>query len=283
MRKIEIPSGIIVMTAIALSVLLAVGQSMAKESMRMEARAVPAGHWNEGDVVERSIGGEKFRFRCIDENYSDGAENHRPSALFLCDVVIPADFGSDYVFGPTEAGEHDYVFFPGEIVNFGSSNDYKQSHIRDWLNKQSEEFADALSIHIGVDRAYTGSTEETLFGQLTGAELVGNYIGYQKMADRLFVLSVDEAVKYRQWLWRFEGAKEENPESQYGAFCKGYWLRNPMGNGKHYDTGMVYVVDLLDGTIRPAGIRPGPGNDEADEQLKMTSTIGVRPAFALAQ
>ncbi|MDD3252937.1 MAG: hypothetical protein PHV18_10275 [Lachnospiraceae bacterium] len=248
-----------------------------------QALTFPAGHWSLGDVVVRSLDGMKFRFRCIDENYSDGMEYHVPSALFLCDTVIPADFGSKYVFEPTEDGKHDYVFYPGEIVNFGTSNDYKYSNIRSWLNRQSEAASGALPIAIGVDRAYSGRTGATLFGQLDQDGLTGAYIGYQKMTDRLFVLSVDEALKYRQWMWRFDGSERENPETQYGEYSKGYWLRNPAGTRGQHDTGLAYVVDLLDGTIRPAAVRPEDVSEEWDPELKVTATIGVRPAFVLAQ
>ena len=72
----------------------------------------------------------------------------------------------------------------------------------------------AEPVNIGVSRAYTGSTTEGIYSSFSGG-LAGSYIGSQKMTDQLFILSVDEAFKYREWLWRFDGAKEENPESQY--------------------------------------------------------------------
>ena len=100
-------------------------------------------------------------------------------------------------------------------------------------------------------------------------------IGNQKLPGKLFVLSIDEALKYRQWLWRFYGSEEENPESVCGAFSKGYWLRNPVGN----DTKLVYAVDLMDGRIGPVSVRPE--NVTGDEELCVTGNVGVRPAFVM--
>lgn len=254
-----------------------------------------AHRWREGDVVTRNLAGVTYQFRCIDENYRDSEDVHRPSALFLCDVVISADFGSRYVFEPGSDGIHDYHFYPGEIVNYGSGNDYKYSSIRGWLTRQSAEVAweDAEPIFTGVSRAYSGRTPATHYEQLDGLGLSGSPIGYQKMTDKIFILSVDEAIRYRDRLWRFEGSKEENPESQYGEFCKGYWLRTPVGTRENHDTDETYVVDLLDGSIRPAEVQPGGAEQKegklaanaasVDEEVAVTATFGVRPAFALAQ
>ena len=115
------------------------------------------------------------------------------------------------------------------------------------------------------------------------------------MTDQLFILSVDEAFKYREWLWRFDGAKEENPESQYGPFSKGYWLRSPAGDCGNLDTGLVYIVDLVNGNIHPAPVVPakqstkniinlsGDRKDAEDLEVQLTGTTGVRPAFVLPQ
>ena len=69
--------------------------------------------------------------------------------------------------------------------------------------------------------------------------------------------------------------------AQYTPFSKGYWLRSPMGNAQSYDTGYVYVVDLVNGSIHPASIKPleSTGNDELD----VTTTYGIRPAFIMKQ
>lgn len=239
-------------------------------------------HWNLGDVVERELDGKVYRFQCIDQNYSDRMEYHKPAALFLCTTVIPADAGSEYRYEELADGRFDYVFYPGPVVNFGEGNDYKYSAVRRWLEKCESGVPGAVDINTGVDLAYEGRTEEGLYGQLNAEGVRGSYIGSQKLTERLFCLSVDEAIKYREYLWRFEEGREENPESQYGPYSKGYWLRNPVGDGTHYeDTGMVYIVDLVNGNIRPQAVKP-EGKSGTGE-LDVTGTTGLRPAFAMPQ
>ncbi len=248
--------------------------------------------WEAGDVLVRELDGEHYSFRCIDQNYVDEQENARQGALFLCDTVIPADYRSDYVFGKLADGSHGYRFEAGPIVSFGDGNDYKYSRIRAWLRESEGAFADALAVHTGVSRAYTGSTAVGTYGG-TGnvAGLTAAGIGSQRMTDRLFVLSVDEAVKYRDWLWKFGGSGEDNPQTQVDAFCKGYWLRSPMGDGSGAGSGCVYVVDLVQGNLHPCAVTPGSGADvgdvtapgSSDAELAVTTVIGVRPAFVLPQ
>ncbi len=238
-------------------------------------------HWDLGDVMSGEIYGVTYTFRCIDQNYSDQAGNHRQGALFLCDSVIPADFGSSYSYERLEDGSYGYVFCPGPIVNFGESNDYKYSNIRKWLQKTEENFPYAKDIDIGTSVAYAGSTDLNMYSQFQESDLKGSPIGNQKLTGKLFVLSVDEAFKYRDWLWRFNGSEEENPQSQTGTFSNGYWLRNPMGTSWEYDSDFVYAVDLANGTIRPMGILP-EGETE-DEELGVTCPVGVRPAFVMPQ
>lgn len=238
-------------------------------------------HWNLGDTVERKLNGVRYRFQCVDQNYSDRMENHKPSALFLCMSVIPADLGSEYRYEELLDGTFDYVFYPGPLVNFGQGHDYKDSAVRKWLKSCEHGVIGAADTSIGVDLAYTGSTEVRTYKQLDAGGLKGEYIGYQEMTDKLFILSVDEALKYREYLWRFEGAQEENPESQYGAYSKGYWLRNPCGDSTGSDTGLVYAVDLVNGNIRPQPVKQ-VGSSRRNEP-DITGTTGVRPAFALPQ
>ena len=233
-------------------------------------------------MVERELDGEVYRFLCIDQNYSDRMENHRPSALFLCTRVIPADFGSEYRYEELADGRFDYVFYPGPVVNFGDGNDYKYSAVRRWLENCESGVEGAVDIYTGVDLGYEGSTGVGMYGKLEASGLRGSYIGSQKLTEKLFCLSVDEALKYRGELWKFEESRVENPESQYGPYSKGYWLRNPVGEeGNYEETGMVYIVDLVNGNIRPQAVKPG-GNSGMGE-LDVTGTTGVRPAFALPQ
>ncbi len=237
--------------------------------------------WEVGDVLERKIDGETYQFRCIDEDYVDMQASGKSLALFLCDCVIPADYGSDYIPATDEGGIYDYQFEPGPIVNFGETNDYKFSAVRKWLREFHEDFADVYPIQAGNSYSYTGSTETGMFSGFLGWELIPHYIGYQQAEDGLFLLSVDEALEYREWLWKFHGSDVDNPDSQTGQFCKGYWLRTPLGEEPLEDSGMVYIVDLINGNIRPERIVPQV--DSSDEELCVTGTTGVRPAFVLEQ
>ena len=54
-------------------------------------------------------------------------------------------------------------------------------------------------------------------------------IGYQRLTARLFSLSVEEALKYKDYLWKFGDTDADNPEDVTDNFCNGYWLRSPMG------------------------------------------------------
>ena len=136
-------------------------------------------------------------------------------------------------------------------------------------------------MNIGVSYAYMGSTGDREYADFDANSLTSYYIGNQQLKDPLFILSVDEAVKYKDSLWEFDGSEEGNPETQYTPFSKGYWLRNPMGNAQNHDTGYAYVVDLVNGSIHPASIKPleTTGNDELD----VTTTYGIRPAFITKQ
>lgn len=265
-------------------------------------------HWNIGDTVTREIGGISYRFRCIDQNYADHMDYHRKGALFLCDEVIPANTGSHYEFETPEDASHGYVYNPGPIVRFGDTADYKYSAVRAWLSDSAKNFADAEVVNTGVERAYQGKTQEALWERFAGDELTAQYLGSQKMEDQLFILSVDEAYRYRNWLWRFGPVRKRNPETQISEFCKGYWLRTPCGRA---EGGQIYIVDLVQGNIRPESVRTdaevpdgvsgreqktrsetagsrklpktADQKPQTDAELRVTGTTGVRPAFVLPQ
>jgi hypothetical protein len=82
---------------------------------------------------------------------------------------------------------------------------------------------------------------------------------------------VDEAIKYKDYLWKFNGSEENNSESQISAYSKGYYLRTPQNGGLEdfwYGEG-IYAVSLLEGNIRPV---------EVSE-----TSIGIRPVMAIPQ
>lgn len=238
-------------------------------------------HWELVDLQQAEIDGQNMLFRCIDQNYSDHMENHGQTALFLCETVIPADYGSRYELREQEDGSHEYEFCPGPLVNFGQSSDYKHSNIQTWLEQAGDKIYLAKQVQIGTDMAFTGETPKGEYSSFDAVNLSSHPIGAQSLYGKLFLLSVEEAVKYKEFLWTFEGAQEENPETQLSSFSKGYWLRTPMGTGDGADMGYVYGVDLERGQIRPERIRPTEGTGDAE--LDATSPFGVRPAFVMPQ
>lgn len=216
--------------------------------------------WKEGDVQLRNIGGKVLSFTCIDDDYHDWQNGHRKAALFLCDHVIRSDVDT----------------IPGEnmkIFSFGKDNNYKTSDIRAWLKENSQNSTFSLEpIHTGIETAYTGSTAYGEFSQISKRELVCHDIGFQLMNDLLFCLSLEEALAYREFLWKFD-SDEDNPQTQVSSYSQGYYLRTPFylkdDSGKFVYNKKIYGVDLINGCLRPVGTD--------------SETYGIRPAFALPQ
>ena len=138
-----------------------------------------------------------------------------------------------------------------------------------------------MPVKIGSDYAFTGSSPEGARSGFDSNSLSAHYIGSQQLNARLFILSVDEALDYKEYLWRFEGADEENPETQASAYAKGYCLRSPGGNSDEFQTGYAYVVDLVNGNLHPAAVRAEGGTGE--EKQDQTTVYGIRPAFVMPQ
>ena len=240
-------------------------------------------HWNLGDTVSYEIDGVSYEFRCIDQNYSDKLENHTASALFLCEEVIPAGYGGEYLYEDDGSGHFEYIWHPGPISYFGESNDYKYSKIRSFLDDETvQKVYNAADLQIGIENAYTGASPEGKFDQISKTGLKAYPIGYQKMNARLFILSVDEALKYSDYLWKFNGSTADNPESQIESTCHSYWLRSPNGTSNDYpDTKMAYVVDLDLGNIHPEYVKPT--GSTGDPYIDQQTNVGIRPAFTLPQ
>ncbi len=240
-------------------------------------------HWNVGDVVVRTLDGVGYRFRCIDRNYGEGrAGDNGGLALFLCESVIPADSGSRYAYERLADGSHGYVYYPGPVVNFGESSEYADSGIRAWLSGQEADPERFPAVNVGVETSCTGRTAPGSFSSCSPSQLRFSRLGSQLLTDRYFILSVEEALKYRDFLWNVDGCGEEETAANAGTFSAGFWLRTPMGNESGEDTGCVYVVDLVNGNIHPQAVKP-EAEGATDEETAVTSPIGVRPAFVLRQ
>lgn len=202
-------------------------------------------HYSIGDVQARTIGDKIYLFRCIDDDYEDAMDNSQKTALFLSDSVIRSD-----------------IVGASKKLNFGDNNNYKYSRIREWLLDNAK--ADFVhETYIGITQSYIGATDKGTYEQLDDNSLVGMKQMFQLLQDRVFILSVDEALKYRNYLWKFNGSETNNPESQISAYSKGYYLRTPQdGEG-------IYTVSLVDGNIQPVNVSE--------------TSVGIRPVMAIPQ
>ncbi len=210
-------------------------------------------HYSIGDVQARTMGNKVYLFRCIDEDYEDAIGNSQRTALFLCDSIIRSDVNGT-----------------SKKLTFGFNNNYKYSNVREWLLDQAvDDFIHET--YIGVTRSYIGTTERGTYEQLNDNSLVTGKEMFQLLQDKVFILSVDEGLKYRNFLWKFNGSKVNNPESQVSAYSRGYYLRTPQDGGMDdfwYGDG-IYAVSLADGNIQPVSVNE--------------TSIGIRPAMALPQ
>ena len=207
-------------------------------------------HYNIGDVQARRIKGKIYLFRCIDEDYGK-------KALFLCDSTIRSDIDSSAA--------------TVKKLTFGSNNNYKYSYIRTWLNDNADDLFGAEATLIGTNVAYQGATGNGSYEQFNENELIALEKQFQLLEDEIFILSVEEAIQYREYLWRFGGSEENNQETQYSAYSRGYYLRTPQykgENGFEYGPG-IYVVDFS-GSIHPVSV-------------SSTDNIGIRPVIAIRQ
>ena len=208
-------------------------------------------HWKIGDLRSWEIGGKSYLFRCIDDNYASDSDN-QGLALFLCETVIRSDVDS------TDSQR--------EILTFGETNNYKTSEIRKWLRENVNDPGDYLiSVNTGVNAAYLGATIPGTFEEFSTSGLLRHELYYQMAEDEVFLLSLEEAIQYRDVLWELEGGGT--------PYSHGYWLRTPsfsVGESGAFCYGnWAYAVDLERGCIRPTEINDG--------------SIGIRPAFCLPQ
>ena len=208
--------------------------------------------WSVGDVQVRELGGRTYRFYCVDEDYTDTNSYYQSCALFLCGTVIRSDVDS------TDSER--------TILPFGKTNHYKNSDIRKWLAERAAETGeDILPVFTVVNSAFEGRTGDYVYSQMDLDGFIRHPLPFQGALDRMFLLSVEEAFRYREELWEADGAGS--------AYSRGYWLRTPVFSadeeGGFTDGDMAYAVDLEQGCLRPA---------------KVTDTsFGIRPAFCLLQ
>jgi hypothetical protein len=211
-------------------------------------------HYRVGDVQFRTIGNKTYLFRCIDDDYEDAMNNSQKVALFLCDSLIRSD-----------------LMGASKNLNFGDNNNYKYSKVREWLQNNASDSRFLHNAYIGITQSYIGSTGRWTYEQLTESSLMGFDRLYQTMENKVFILSVEEALKYRDCLWKFKGSETNNPDSQISAYSKGYYLRTPQNGGLDdfwYGEG-IYAVSLIDGNIQPVNV--------------LETSMGIRPAMTIPQ
>ena len=219
---------------------------------------IETGRWAVGDIQTRRLGKDTYQFRCVDDDYSSTGTDHQKCALFLCETVIRSDMDS------TDSQK--------KIITFGKNNNYKDSEIRKWLRDRCTGEAGLqmgagalMPVNVGVRTAFLGQTSPGTEGEAAETELVKYTLLPQMMSDRMFLLSVEEALEYREELW--------DTVSEESSYSRGYWLRTPVyqegeNGGFTYGT-EAYAVDLRDGTIGPAEVSDG--------------SFGLRPAYCLPQ
>lgn len=205
--------------------------------------------WSVGDIRTQKIGKEIYRFQCIDDDYRDNS-GYQKCALFLCETVIRSDMDS------TDAERI--------VLPFGECNNYKSSAVRKWLSENTE-LTDMHPVNTGVNTAFLGATVPKTYHEFSESGFLRQELPIQSVTDQIFILSLEEAFRYKEALWNAEGA--ECP------FSRGYWLRTPAfsvgeDGGFAYGT-WEYAVDLEQGCIRPVSVDDG--------------SIGICPAFCLPQ
>lgn len=193
--------------------------------------------WYTGDTQERIIHGKTYTFRCIDPNYCDAGMN-RAGALFLCDSIIGGDAS---VFDENHNG-------------------WEASDLRIWLQEgleDSEGIADAVTTisytYAGKSSDYTVSEKKFTKRKQPGADT----------EDKLFCLSLEEALRYGNYLWKLDGSDTDN-FNLAGTYAMGYWLRTPAAR----DGKLCYAV-TYDGRVTPEDVS--------------SDRIGIRPAYVAVQ
>lgn len=206
--------------------------------------------WSVGDALTRELGGSVYRFRCVDDDYAGTNSEYQKCALFLCENVIRSDVDS------TDSKR--------EILTFGGTNNYKTSEVRKWLAGCGDT-GEMTPVNTGVNSAFLGKTAAGACGTDAETVLTKRTLPVQVMTDKLFLLSMEEALKYREFLWEAEGAGT--------SYSRGYWLRTPVwvagDDGKFTYGTWEYAVDLENRCFSPFEVTD--------------SRIGFRPAFCLPQ
>lgn len=196
--------------------------------------------YQEGDTQERKIAGQPYVFRCIDADYADVGGNHK-GALFLCDSVIG-----------------------GNICTYEDSgnNQWATCGLRSWLSDNLNHRGDLVEADTTVQASYTGRTG--FYGNsLTMGKFTKTPVEETATEDAVYCLSLPEAIRYKDYLWRLNGAAQDN-YVETGSYTAGYWLRTPYT----FDERLSYCV-TSEGEITAI---------QTDNE-----SVGFRPAYVVKQ
>lgn len=194
----------------------------------------------EGDTQERELAGQSYVFRCVDPDYIDVSGNP-VGALFLCDEVIGAD-----VCKYEESG----------------INSWAESSLRSWLADNLDNRTDLAPADTTIGTSYSGKS--SAYGQaLSISRFTKKAMEKKPSVDEIFCLSLEEAVRYQDYLWKLGGSGENN-FIHAGTYTAGYWLRTPYT----YDVGKAYAV-TSDGEITAVDL--------------VNESVGFRPAYIVKQ
>ncbi len=205
-----------------------------------------------------------------------------------------------------------------KIITFGKNNNYKDSEIRKWLRGRCTGEAGLqmgagalMPVNVGVRTAFLGQTSPGTEGEAAETELVKYTLLPQMMSDRMFLLSVEEALEYREELWdtvseetegeaaetelvkytllpqmmsdrmfllSVEEALEYREElwdtvSEESSYSRGYWLRTPVYQ-EGENGGFTYGTEAYAVDLRDGTIGPAEVSD---------GSFGLRPAYCLPQ
>lgn len=193
--------------------------------------------WYTGDTMERTIAGKSYTFYCVDPDYCDAGSN-RNGALFLCGSIIG---GNERLFD-------DRV------------NAWEASNLRSWLNTELEDKSGLADTVTTCAFTYAGKSANY---QIAGRSFTKRSRPGVPVMDQVFCLSLEEALRYPEVLWRLDGA-EENNYTNAGTYTAGYWLRTPAA----LEGTKSYAV-TYDGRVAPEEVN--------------NKKIGIRPAFVAVQ
>lgn len=193
--------------------------------------------WYKGDTQERVIHGKSYTFRCIDPNYCD-AGGKRAGALFLCDSIIGGDKS---IFDDTH-------------------NNWGSSKLREWLNEGVEDTEGIADVVTTAEYTYAGKSSDYM---LSERKFTKRKQASAEVKDKVFCLSLEEALRYANRLWKLNGSDQDN-FNLAGSHTMGYWLRTSAAR----DGNLCYAVTY--------------GGRVAPEQVDY-DRIGIRPAFVAIQ